>query len=155
APLDYAAVAERARQMTDVILGPQAPAAPTRGPGVLGTLLQFLSEGVQAGLSPNVGEALAQQQQRKIFQQQRAKGLRREDQQSIEQLTGQIFSGELTAGRQEKAEQQREQRQAERDFQAYANRQREILGDQAFREHEAELTRIWQDKRDVERQKEI
>lgn len=153
APLDFNSALERARAAASGILGPDAPAAPEKGPGALSTILQILAQGVTAAMSRDPGAALQGFQNQALALKQQKQQQQQQQKERREALTAQIFSGEVASDRRAAEEKRREQRQDEREFQAYQNRQREILGEQAYRANEAELTRIWQDKRDQERER--
>jgi hypothetical protein len=147
--MDFNSAMQRAQSAAAGILGPENT-APTENPGILSTVLQILSQGLTAALSRNPGETLAGFQQQAAQQKQQQAAIQRQEKERREALTAEIFRGEVAAERGEETERRREARQTEREFQQFQQRQRELLGEQSFRANEAELTRMWQAKRDAE-----
>lgn len=146
APLDYNAILARAGQTAGAIMGP--PPAPERAPGFLQGLLQALQQGVQAGLTNDPGAALAEFRRQEFLKQRDKELAAREDRAEGRRLTAQIYTGEVANERAERRETRREQRDEERDLQNYLRDQQRILGDQVFRANEAQLQRIWEEKRE-------
>ncbi len=147
-PLDYNAILARANQMAGQILG---PAAAEPQPGLLQSILKALGEGIQVGISQDPGAALGNLQQRRG-----AEALNRQERQDRREATrqalaAQLYTGELTDAREDIKETRRVQRDEDREFRQYMNRQREILGDREFRSNETALERMWEEKKERDR----
>lgn len=122
--------------------------------GVGGRLLDALPQALAVlatGLNPAAGQAALSSIGGMRQQSQFEKESRQQQEQSAfeKRRQGQIAAAQAGLGVAEKTE--AENRAEDREFRRYEARNREILGDQTFQANQAELARIWQDKRDQER----